>query len=75
MLFWLCGVIVCICWGVVSRFLFDAGLVRPVERGGIRLSLQKNFYVGFLDSHGEVVLEERKGLLVIRSTKFLGRVG
>jgi hypothetical protein len=35
----LCGTIVRFCWGVMNRFLVGAGLVRPVKRGRIRLSL------------------------------------
>ncbi len=33
------GTIVRFCWGVMSGFLVDVGLVRPVKRGRIRLSL------------------------------------
>ena len=43
---------------MLGMVFVDAGLVRLVNRGGVRLGLQEDIYIGFLDGHGEVVVQK-----------------
>ena len=52
------GIIMWFRSGMLGMVFVDAGLVRPVNRGGVRLGLQEDIYIGFLDGHGEVVVQK-----------------
>ncbi len=52
------GIMVSFRLDMVGMVFVDVGLVRPVDWGGVRLGLQKDIYIGFLDGHGDVVVQK-----------------